>query len=82
MYELIKSQSKGFEMSGWEEKWLAKIDELLEIYKGFTREKLFDNLAYFLKEVIPVCEECDVEMAIHPDEPLYEILDFLALLRI
>lgn len=81
MYELIKSQSKGFEMSGWEEKWLAKIDELLEIYKGFTREKLFDNLAYFLKEVIPVCEECDVKMAIHPDEPPYEIFGLLRITK-
>jgi mannonate dehydratase len=26
-------------------------------------------LKYFLDEIIPVCEECDVRMAMHPDDP-------------
>ena len=27
------------------------------------------NLEYFLKAVIPVAEECDIKMGIHPDDP-------------
>jgi len=30
-------------------------------------------LEYFLNEVIPVAEECDVLMAIHPDDPPWDI---------
>ena len=26
-------------------------------------------MVYFLKKIIPVCEECDVKMAVHPDDP-------------
>lgn len=73
MYTLIHSQSKGFRLPGWEEERLKKFSRLLEIYEGITEEKLFDNLAYFLKKIIPVCEEMDVKMAIHPDDPPWEI---------
>ena len=36
-------------------------------------EKLFENLGYFLSRIIPVAEECDVRMAIHPDDPPWGI---------
>jgi len=34
-----------------------------------TEEELWDNLQYFLDEVVPVAEEADVNMALHPDDP-------------
>lgn len=73
MYQLIHSQSKGFRLPGWEEERLKKFNYLMEIYEGVTEEILFDNLTYFLERVIPVCEEVDVKMAIHPDDPPWEI---------
>lgn len=75
MYTLINSQSKGFRLPGWEEERLKKFNNLLKLYDGVTEEKLFDNLAYFLKKVIPVCEEVDVKMGIHPDDPPWEIFN-------
>ena len=30
-------------------------------------------LQHFLEEIIPVCEACDVKMAIHPDDPPWGI---------
>lgn len=32
-------------------------------------EALWSNLEYFLRAVIPVAEECGVQMALHPDDP-------------
>lgn len=76
MFKLISSQSKGFQLSGWEEERLNKFNGLVEMYEGVTEEKLFDNLKYFLERIIPVCEEMDVKMAIHPDDPPWEIFGF------
>ena len=43
----------------------AKLDE----YKDMTDEEYRENLYYFLRQIIPVAEEADVKMAIHPDDP-------------
>lgn len=34
-----------------------------------SEEQVWDNLEYFLKEVIPVADKCKVKMALHPDDP-------------
>ncbi|MCC8023162.1 MAG: mannonate dehydratase, partial [Clostridiales bacterium] len=34
---------------------------------------LWANLKYFLEAILPVCEETDVRMAIHPDDPPWSI---------
>ena len=68
MFQLVNSQTNGFKLPGWEEERLKKFHELMAMYEHVTEDDLFDNLVYFLKRVIPVCEEVDVKMAIHPDE--------------
>ncbi len=47
--------------------------ELFRQYKEIGEEGLWSNLEYFLKEIIPVAEECDIKMAIHPDDPPWPI---------
>ena len=34
-----------------------------------TEERLWDNLKYFLERVVPVAEEANVKLAMHPDDP-------------
>ncbi|WP_430506239.1 mannonate dehydratase [Haloparvum sp. PAK95] len=34
-----------------------------------SREEIFDALAYFLEEVVPVAERAGVRLALHPDDP-------------
>jgi mannonate dehydratase len=34
-----------------------------------SQEKMWDNMEYFLKRVIPVAERAGVNMALHPDDP-------------
>jgi len=46
----------------------------LKKYKGINAKKLQEHLFYFLKEVVPVAEESNVKMAIHPDDPPYSVL--------
>lgn len=69
----IDQNSNGFSLPGWEPERLAELESLFEQYREMNEEKLFENLEYFLKAIIPVCEECDVKMAIHPDDPPWGI---------
>ncbi len=48
--------------------------ELLALYDGVTKEKLQENLRYFLSEIMPVCEECGINMCVHPDDPPFPVL--------
>jgi len=34
-----------------------------------SEQKMWDNITYFLKAVIPVAEKANVKMALHPDDP-------------
>lgn len=47
---------------------------LLDSYAHIDRDALKANLKYFLQEVIPVAEQYGVKMAIHPDDPPYQVL--------
>lgn len=48
--------------------------QLLALYKGIDKEQLRENMRYFLSAIMPVCEECDMYMCVHPDDPPYPIL--------
>jgi mannonate dehydratase len=62
-----------FTMPGWEPERLKYLSELFEAYKRITEENLWENLQYFLEEIIPVAEINDIKMAIHPDDPPWPI---------
>ncbi|MFT6935316.1 MAG: mannonate dehydratase [Maribacter sp.] len=40
---------------------------------NISKEKLQENLAYFLKAIIPEAEKIGVRMAIHPDDPPFSV---------
>jgi len=46
---------------------------LLAAYKNVNAERLWENLEYFLRRVVPVAESAGVKMAIHPDDPPWPI---------
>lgn len=73
MFDSIKDQMNGTVMPGWEPERLVKIKELFEMYKDIDENKLFDNLVYFLKAIMPVCDKYDINMAIHPDDPAWSV---------
>ncbi|MDE6269530.1 MAG: mannonate dehydratase [Muribaculaceae bacterium] len=53
---------------------VEKFRELLALYDGVTREQLRENMKYFLEAIMPVCEEWDINMCVHPDDPPRQIL--------
>jgi mannonate dehydratase len=73
MADDIKENSNGYHLPGWEPERLADLSEQFEAYKAVDHETLFQNLVYFLNKIMPVCEECDIKMAIHPDDPPWDI---------
>jgi len=73
MFKDIDDNSNGYAMPGWETERMPEIKELFEKYKNVTSDDLWSNLKYFLEAIMPVCEECDVKMAIHPDDPPWDI---------
>ena len=68
-------------MPGWEPERMAKLDSLFAQYNGMTEDSLFENLKHFLKAIIPVCEERDIKMAIHPDDPPWPIFNLPRIIR-
>ena len=61
-------------LPGWDASYTKDgLKALLEQYKSITEEDLWNNLKYFLDRVIKVCEEVKVKMAIHPDDPPWNI---------
>lgn len=70
-----------FTMPGWEPERMEQLDELFKEYEGMTEDMLFDNLKYFLEKIMPVCEQYDVKMAIHPDDPPWPIFGLPRIIR-
>lgn len=73
MADEIQKGSGGFEMPGWEPERMASLKQLFVQYKSVSHDDLFANLKCFLEQIIPVCEDCDIKMAIHPDDPPWDI---------
>ena len=61
-------------LPGWDASYSPdEISGLVDAYKELGEEGLWRNLEYFIKEIMPVAVECDVNMAIHPDDPPWSI---------
>ena len=53
--------------TGFDDEFMANAPE--QNIAPIHAEELWDSLEYFLEEVIPVAEEADVKLALHPDDP-------------
>lgn len=73
MFDTIKNDMNGAVMPGWEPERMAKVKELFTLYQDIDAERLFANLQYFLEAIMPVCDQYDINMAIHPDDPAWSV---------
>lgn len=72
--DFVKVDPNDLHLPGWDESYTPEeLQNLLAAYKNVSHEQLFENLVYFLEKIIPVCEEVGVVMAIHPDDPPWDV---------
>jgi mannonate dehydratase len=61
-------------LPGWDASYApAQIQTLISEYQELGEEGLWENLSYFIKEIMPVAIEYDVNMGIHPDDPPWSV---------
>ena len=73
-FDANKIDINSLHLPGWDESYSSEeLNGLLKEYKDISHEKLFDNLIYFLNKIVPILEEINVNMAIHPDDPPWDI---------
>lgn len=61
-------------LPGWDASYTREeLKEVVAEYNAMTEEDLWENLTYFLQRTIPVAAACDVNMAIHEDDPCWSI---------
>lgn len=71
--ETLENQAGDIVLPGWEPERMEHIKELFDAYKDVDEDKLFENLVYFLKRIMPVCNMFGIKMAIHPDDPAWPV---------
>lgn len=77
LIENIVIKTQGFVSGNFSENDLdpvAKFRELLKLYKDIDKDALRRNMKYFLEAIMPVCDECGIDMCVHPDDPPMQIL--------
>ncbi len=61
-------------LPGWDSSYTREeLKDIVAEYHNLTEDDLWNNLQYFLEKIIPVAAECDVNMAIHEDDPCWSI---------
>lgn len=53
---------------------VAIFRRLLAMYDGIDRDRLRENMKYFLSRIMPVCNEYNINMCVHPDDPPWQVL--------
>ncbi len=63
-------QSRAFHLATAKGFWNGKTYEgPLTHGRKYTKEELWDNYTYFIRQIAPVAEEAGVRIGIHPDDP-------------
>lgn len=70
-----------FGIPGEKKSTLQEMRDKLALYKEIGHKELRENLSYFLSEITPVADEVGIKLAIHPDDPPYDILGLPRIVR-
>jgi mannonate dehydratase len=62
--------ARAFHASTAEGHWMSETFKPPLTYgRKFTKEELWENYTYFIKQVVPIAEENGIRIGIHPDDP-------------
>ena len=53
---------------------MEEFRQAIDRYKKMNAHKYRQYLFYFLHEILPVVDECEIKLALHPDDPPYPVL--------
>lgn len=53
---------------------VQKFRDLLALYDGIDQTRLRQNMHYFLSAIMDVCDQYDINMCVHPDDPPFPVL--------
>jgi mannonate dehydratase len=64
------AMARSFHMATAKGHWRSTVFEPpLTHGRRFSKEEIWENYTYFIRQVIPVAEECGVRIGVHPDDP-------------
>ena len=63
-----------FGIPGEKKQTVQQMRKKIDLYKEIDHGILRENLKYFLSEICPVADEFKIKLAIHPDDPPFDIL--------
>jgi mannonate dehydratase len=75
--EVRGASAREFDLSSPDKKgvWADKSwKEPLSHGRVFTKDEIWENYTHFIKQVVPVAEEANVRIGIHPDDPPVPVL--------
>ena len=76
LVENIVIKTQGFVSGNFregDEHPLELFRELLALYKDVDKQQLQANMQYWLEAIMPICEEYDINMCVHPDDLPYPV---------
>jgi len=62
-----------FGIPGEKKQTVGQMREKLTEYKDIDHASLRENLRFFLREISPLADELSIQLAIHPDDPPFDI---------
>ena len=84
LVETIIIKTQGFVSGNFsenDEAPIQKFRDFLDLYKGIDKTQLRANMKYFLEAIMPTCEEYNMNMCVHPDDPPIEVLGLPRIVR-
>lgn len=69
----MTGKARGYSLPGWEPERLDAMQRDIDYYQSVSREEYWSNMKYFLDAVIPEAERQGIRMAMHPDDPPWQL---------
>ena len=84
LVENIVIKTQGFVSGNFhegDEHPLELFRKLLKLYKNVDKAQLQTNMHYWLNAIMPICDEYDINMCVHPDDPPYPVFGLPRIVR-